>query len=112
MLLGDARTMDERGLDIEKTKHRVLYGKRICDERTANCREARMAAFGRGQIRKSWWRLTIDRRFTVQEIVLQLQFADQIRVFTVKVNEHAYRARVTLLSALAHTGKLQALMDC
>ena len=38
MLLGDARAMDERGLDIEKTKHCVLYGKRIYDERTTNHR--------------------------------------------------------------------------
>ena len=53
MLLGDARTMDERGLDIEKTKHRALYGKRICDERTVNRRGARIEVFGRGQIRKS-----------------------------------------------------------
>ncbi|CAB1058519.1 hypothetical protein D1BOALGB6SA_3275, partial [Olavius sp. associated proteobacterium Delta 1] len=36
MLLGDARTRDERGLDIEKTEHRVLDGERIRDERTAN----------------------------------------------------------------------------
>jgi hypothetical protein len=53
MLLEDARAVDERGLDIEKTKHRVLYGKRIYDERTANHRGAQMAAFGRGQIRES-----------------------------------------------------------
>ena len=52
VLLGDARTMDEPGLDIEKTKHRVLDGERICDERTANHRGARMEAFGRGQIRE------------------------------------------------------------
>ena len=38
MLLGDARTMDERGLDIEKTEHRVLDGSRIRVERTANRR--------------------------------------------------------------------------
>ena len=53
MLLGDARTMDERGLDIEKTEHRVLDGERIRDERTANRRGARFEAYGRGQIRKS-----------------------------------------------------------
>jgi len=53
MLLGDARTRDERGIDIEKTEHRVLYGERIRDERTANCRGARMEAFERGQIRES-----------------------------------------------------------
>jgi hypothetical protein len=44
--------MDERGLDIEKTKHRFLHGERIRDERTANSRKARMEAFGRGQIRE------------------------------------------------------------
>jgi len=52
MLLGDARTRDERGLDIEKTEHRVLDGERIRDERAANRRGARIAAFGRGQIRE------------------------------------------------------------
>jgi len=52
MLLGDARTWDERGFDIEKTKHCILYGERICDERTANRRGARMEAFGRGKTRK------------------------------------------------------------
>lgn len=45
--------MDEPGLDIEKTKHRILYGERICDERMASHRGARMQAFGRGQIRES-----------------------------------------------------------
>jgi len=45
--------MDERGLDIEKTKNRVLYGKRIYDEITANHRGVQMAALGRGQIRES-----------------------------------------------------------
>ena len=53
MLLGDARTMDERGLDIEKTEHRVPDSERIRDERTANRRGARIQAFGRGQIRES-----------------------------------------------------------
>jgi hypothetical protein len=48
MLLGDAGARDERGLDIEKTEHRVLDGERIRDERTANRRGARMEAFGRG----------------------------------------------------------------
>jgi hypothetical protein len=52
-ILGDARTRDERGFDIEKTKHRLLHGDRICDERTANLRGARIEAFGRGQIRQS-----------------------------------------------------------
>ena len=36
MLLGDARTWDERGRDIEETEHRVLDGKRIRDEGPAN----------------------------------------------------------------------------
>ena len=36
MLLGDARDRDERGMDIEKTKHRVFYGKQIGDARTSN----------------------------------------------------------------------------
>ncbi|CAB1060177.1 Transposase [Olavius sp. associated proteobacterium Delta 1] len=53
MLLGDARTRGERGLDIEKTEHRVLDGERICDERTANRRGARFEAYGKGQIRES-----------------------------------------------------------
>ena len=53
MLMGDTRTNDERGLDIEKIEHRVLDGERIRDERTANSRGARMEAFGRGQIRES-----------------------------------------------------------
>ena len=48
MLLGDARTRDERGLDIEKTEHSVLDGERIRDERAANRRGSRMEAFGRG----------------------------------------------------------------
>ena len=52
MLLGDARARDERGLDIEKTEDCVLDGERIRDERAANCRGARMEAFGRGQIRE------------------------------------------------------------
>ena len=51
--IGDARTRDERGLDIEKTEHRVLDGVRIRDERATNRRGARIAAFGRGQIRES-----------------------------------------------------------
>jgi len=53
MLLGDARTRDERGVDIEKTEHRVLDGERVRDERTANRRGARIEAYGRGQIRES-----------------------------------------------------------
>ena len=53
MLLGDARIRNERGLDIEKVKHSVLYGERICYERTANRRGVRVETFGRGQIRKS-----------------------------------------------------------
>jgi len=48
MLLGDARIWDERGFDIEKAKHCILYGERIGDERRANSREARMEIFGRG----------------------------------------------------------------
>ena len=39
MILGDARTMDERGLDIEKTEHRVptvresaMRGRQIVEE--------------------------------------------------------------------------------
>lgn len=51
MLLGNAGIRDERGPDIEKTKHRVLYGKRICNARMANHRGARTEAFG--QIRNS-----------------------------------------------------------
>ncbi|CAB1065301.1 hypothetical protein D1BOALGB6SA_10098, partial [Olavius sp. associated proteobacterium Delta 1] len=46
MLLGDARTRDERGVDIEKTEHRVLDGERVRDERTANRRGARIEAYG------------------------------------------------------------------
>ena len=53
VLLGDARTWDERGGDIEETEHRVLDGKRIRDERTVNSRGARMEAFGGGQIHES-----------------------------------------------------------
>ena len=53
MLLGDARTRDERGLDIEKTENRLLDGERVRDERTANRRGARIEAYGRGQIRES-----------------------------------------------------------
>ena len=45
MLLGDAGAWDERGRDIEKTEHRVLNGKRICDERSANRQKARVEAF-------------------------------------------------------------------
>ena len=48
MLLGDARTWDERGRNIEKTEHRVLDGKRIRDEGPANRRKARVKAIGRG----------------------------------------------------------------
>ncbi|CAB1057696.1 hypothetical protein D1BOALGB6SA_2449, partial [Olavius sp. associated proteobacterium Delta 1] len=46
MLLGDERARDERGLDIEKTEHRVLDGERVRDERTANRRGARIEAYG------------------------------------------------------------------
>ena len=53
MLMGKTRAMDERGLDIEKTEHRVPDSERIRDERTANRRGARIQAFGRGQIRES-----------------------------------------------------------
>mgnify|MGYP001555689631 CR=1 FL=1 len=48
-----ARTIDEHGCDNEETEHRVLDGERICDERTANIRGARMEALGRGEIRES-----------------------------------------------------------
>ena len=40
MLLGDARTRDECGRDIEETEHRLLDGKRISDEGPANRRKA------------------------------------------------------------------------
>ena len=46
MLLGDARTWDERGRDIEETEHRVLDGKRIGYEGPANRQRARIEAFG------------------------------------------------------------------
>ena len=46
MLLGDARTWDERGGDIEKTEHCVLNGKRIGCEGPANRGRARIEAFG------------------------------------------------------------------
>ena len=36
LVLGDMRTMDECGLQIQKTEHRVLHGWRIRDEKTAN----------------------------------------------------------------------------
>jgi len=48
MLLGDARIWDECGFDIDETKHHILQGEQIRDERTANSRGARMEAFGRG----------------------------------------------------------------
>jgi hypothetical protein len=48
MLLGNARIRDDCGFDIEKTKHRILHGERIRDERRANSRGARMETFGRG----------------------------------------------------------------
>jgi len=44
---------------------------------------------------------------TVQEVVLQFLFADQIRCFAVKVDQHPYRAGVAFLGGLAHTGQLQ-----
>ena len=44
MLLGDVRTWDERGRDIEKTEHRVLDGKRIGYKGPANRRRARIEA--------------------------------------------------------------------
>ena len=47
-LLGNARIRDDCGFDIEKTKHRILHGERIRDERPANRRGARVEAFGRG----------------------------------------------------------------
>jgi hypothetical protein len=51
--LGGGRTRDERGLNIEKIKHRILDGERIRDERMANRRGSLIEAFGRGQIRES-----------------------------------------------------------
>ena len=62
MLLGDARTRDERGLDIEKNEDRVLDGERIRDEMTANRRGTRIEAFGRGLIRESEERPLITPR--------------------------------------------------
>jgi hypothetical protein len=46
MLLRDAGTWDGRGRDIEKTEHRVLDGKRIRAERTADRQRAGVEAFG------------------------------------------------------------------
>jgi len=40
----------------------------------------------------------------VQEIVLKLVFADQVRCFAVEVDQHPYRAGVAFLGGLAHTG--------
>jgi len=46
MLLGDAKTRDERGRSIEKTEHRVLNGYRMVYEGPANRRRAGIEAFG------------------------------------------------------------------
>ena len=48
MLLGDTRTRDERGFDIEKAEHRFLDSERIRDERTANRRGTPMETYGTG----------------------------------------------------------------
>jgi len=69
VLLGDAGTWDERSRDIEKTEHRVLDGERICDERTANHRGARMEAFGRGQIREYEERPLIPREYEERPLI-------------------------------------------
>ena len=53
MLLGNARTQDERGLDIEKTEHRAIDGERMRDKSTKNHRGARVEDFKGEQIRKS-----------------------------------------------------------
>ncbi len=45
MLLGDARTWDERGRDIEEAEHRVFDSKRIGYEGQANRRGAGIEAF-------------------------------------------------------------------
>ena len=50
VLLGNARTGDERSRNIEKTEHRLLDGKRIRDEGPANRRIARVKAFGLGAL--------------------------------------------------------------
>jgi hypothetical protein len=46
MLLGDARTRDECGWDLEEIEHRVLDRKRIGYEGPANRRKARVETFG------------------------------------------------------------------
>jgi hypothetical protein len=48
VLLGNARTGDERGRNIEETEHRLLDGKRIGDKGPANRRKTRVKAFRRG----------------------------------------------------------------
>ena len=53
MLFGGRENSSERGLNIEKIKHRVLDGEQIRDERMANRRGSLIEAFGRGQIRES-----------------------------------------------------------
>ena len=45
--MGSARSIDECGLDIEKTEDCTIDGKRIRDERTENGRGGRIKAFGR-----------------------------------------------------------------
>ena len=45
--------------------------------------------------------------FAVQEVVLKLLFADQLRALSVKVDQHAHGAGVALLGAFAHAGQLQ-----
>jgi len=59
--------MDERGLDIEKTEHRVLDGERIRDERAANRRGARFEAYGRGQIREA------EERPLIPSVILSME---------------------------------------
>ena len=45
--------------------------------------------------------------FTVQEIVLQFQFVDQIGSFAVEIDEHTHKSSVALLGAYAHTGPIE-----
>ena len=45
--------------------------------------------------------------FTVQEIILQLLLADQIRSFVIKIDKHPDGSGAALLGTLAYPGKLQ-----